>query len=128
MLISVTQIPPQECSPNWRGHWAEKYQPARVYHDAVYYSCVDTRNRGEKEGMKFPLRRAKLDLTVVFRGVRRRDRDNILARFKSGLDAVKDAGLIEDDDSEHLEIGKVEIRADPGLAPLTIISLTEMGG
>ena len=127
-MISVTQIPPQECSPNWRGHWAEKYQPARVYHDAVYYSCVDTRNRGEKEGKSFPMLHAKLDLTLVFSESRRRDKDNMLARFTPGLNAIKDAGLILDDDSEHLEIGEIEIRVNPEMAPMTIIRLTELGG
>ena len=50
-----------------------------------------------------------------------------MARFKPGLDAVVDAGLILDDDAEHLQIsGTVDILVDPARAPLTIIELEEV--
>jgi len=73
--------------------------------------------------MSFPFIKARLNLTFVFAEQRRRDRDNCLASFKTGLDAIVDAGLLLDDDAEHLEIGKVDILVDPERAPLTIIEL-----
>jgi len=97
-----------------------------VYHDAVFYCCVDARNRAYRKRLSFPLAKAKLNLTVVFAELRLRDVDNLLARFKPGLDAVVDAGLVLDDDVEHLEIGDVEVAVDPERAPLTIIELTEI--
>ena len=57
---------------------------------------------------------------------RRRDRDNLLASFKPGLDGIVDSALILDDDAEHLEIGKVDILVDPERAPLTIIELDKV--
>ncbi|GAI50850.1 unnamed protein product, partial [marine sediment metagenome] len=87
------------------------------------YCCADARNRGYRKGLSFPFIKAKLNLTVVFAELRLRDEDNLLARFKPGLDAVVDAGLILDDDVEHLEIGQVEVVVDPERAPLTIIEL-----
>lgn len=126
MRIEVTQLPPVSSSPNWRGNWGEKYKDSRVYHAAVYYCCVDIRNRGYLEGMSFPFIKARLNLTFVFAEQRRRDRDNCLASFKPGLDAIVDAALILDDDAEHLEIGKVDILVDPERAPLTIIELDEI--
>ncbi|GAI72999.1 unnamed protein product, partial [marine sediment metagenome] len=98
----------------------------KVYHDAAFYCCVDARNRGYREGLSFPFVKAKLNLTVVFAEMRLRDEDNLLARFKPGLDAVVDAGLILDDDVEHLEIGRVGAVVDPERAPLTIIELDEI--
>ncbi|GAI88273.1 unnamed protein product, partial [marine sediment metagenome] len=124
--IEVTQLPPVSSSPNWRGHWGGKYKDSKVYHDAVFYCCVDARNRGYREGMSFPFIKAQLNLTFVFAEQRRRDRDNCLASFKPGLDAIVDAGLLSDDDAEHLEIGNVDIHVDPGRAPLTIIELEQM--
>ena len=121
--IEVPFLPPVEYSPNWRGHWAAKNKAGKVYHDAVFYCCVDARNRGYREGLSFPFVKAKLNLTVVFAELRLRDQDNLLARFKPGLDAVVDSALILDDDVEHLEIGKVEVVVDPERAPLTIIEL-----
>ncbi|MBA7465061.1 hypothetical protein ES707_00222 [subsurface metagenome] len=124
MRIEVPFLPPVEYSPNWRGHWSEKNKAGKVYHDAVYYCCVDARNREYRRD--FPLAKAKLNLTVVFAEIRLRDLDNLLARFKPGLDAVVDSGLVLDDDVEHLEIGQVEVVVDPERAPLTIIELDEI--
>ena len=126
MRIEVSQLPPAASSPNWRGHWGTRYREAGVYHNAVFYCCVDARNKGYLEGMSFPFIKARLNLTFVFAEQRRRDRDNCLARFKPGLDAIVDAGLLLDDDAEHLEIGKVDILVDPGRAPVTVIDLEEV--
>ena len=125
--IEVTQLPPVSSSPNWRGHWAERYQAAMAYRDAVYYSCVDARNRAIASGT-LAFVRAKLSLTFVFPERRRRDRDNLLSRFKPGLDGIVASGLVVDDDAEHLEISNVDIVVDPKRAPLTIIEIREMGG
>ena len=128
MRIEVTQLPPVSSSPNWRGHWGEKYTSAKVYHNAVFYCCVGARNKASLRGMEFPFIKARLNLTFIFLEQRRRDRDNLIARFKPGLDAIVDAGLLLDDDAEHLEIGKVDILVDPERAPLTIIELEELKG
>ncbi|MBA7657418.1 hypothetical protein ES703_65355 [subsurface metagenome] len=124
--IEVPFLPPVECSPNWRGRWPARYKAGRLYHSAAFYCCVDARNRGYREGLSFPLVKAKLKLTVVFAEPRLRDEDNLIARFKPGLDAVVDSGLLLADDVEHLEIGEVEIVVDPDRAPLTIIELEEI--
>jgi len=127
MRIEVSQLPPVSSSPNWRGFWPERHKGAKIYHDAVFYCCVDARNRGLLVDMSLPLfTKARLDLTFVFPEQRRRDRDNCLASFKPGLDAIVNSGLILDDDAEHLEIGKVDILVDPKRAPLTIIDLDEI--
>lgn len=126
MRIEVSQLPPISSSPNWRGHWAERYQAARVYHNAVFYCCVDARNRAYLEGWPLlPFVKARLDLVFVFADTRRRDEDNQRARFKPGQDAIVDSGLVVDDDVEHLKIGKIDIVVDPDRAPLTIIDLEE---
>jgi len=126
MRIEVPFLPLVEYSPNWRGRWSDKYKAGKVYHDAVFYCCVDARNRGYREGLSFPLAKAKLNLTVVFAEPRLRDEDNLITRLKPGLDAVVDSGLILDDDVEHLEIGEVGVVVDPERAPLTVIELAEI--
>jgi Holliday junction resolvase RusA-like endonuclease len=62
-------------------------------------------------------------LTFIFQEIRRRDRDNLLASFKPGVDAIVDAGLVLDDDSEHLQIGIVEPIVNRDRAPLVIIDI-----
>lgn len=128
MRIEVSQLPPTECSPNWRGFWAERYKAARTYRAAVFYECVDARIEPTLRGISFPFVKATLKLTLVFAEQRRRDRDNLLAMFKPGLDAIVAAGLVLDDDAEHLQISGVDILVDPDRAPLTIIELEEVKG
>ncbi|MBA7677606.1 hypothetical protein ES703_85866 [subsurface metagenome] len=123
--IEVPFLPPVEYSPNSRCYWAGKHKAGKVYHDAVYYCCVDARNRGYREGISFPFVKAKLDLTFIFPQQRRRDRDNLLARFKPGLDGIVDAELLLDDDAEHLVIGKVDPLVDSERSPLTVIEIEE---
>jgi len=123
MRIEVPQLPPVEYSGNSRAHWAKQYQAGRVYQAAVFYCCVDARNRALMEGTNYLFIKPRLNLTFIFPSARRRDEDNLRARFKPGLDAIVDAGLLLDDDVEHVQLGKVDILVDPGRAPLTIIEL-----
>ena len=128
MRIEISQLPPASSNPNWTGHWTERYQEARVYHDAVFYSCVDARNRAYLEGMSFPFVKATLKLTLVFAEQRRRDMNNFLASFKPGLDAIVDAGLCIDDSAEFLQISGVDILVDSDRAPLTVIEIKALAG
>lgn len=121
--IEISQLPPASSSPNYRGHWGPRYRASEIYHHAVFYCCVDARNKGYLQGMSFPFIKARVDLTFIFPNYRRRDRDNCLSRAKPGIDALVDAGLLLDDDSEHLEIGRVDILVDPQRAPLTIMEI-----
>ena len=126
MRIEVNQLPPAECSPNARIHWAKRYRAAEVYRGSVFYECVSARNIGLLEGRSFPIARAQVHLTFVFGCRRRRDEDNLLARFKPGLDGIVQSGLIMDDDVNHLEISGLDILTDLERAPLTIIDIEEI--
>ncbi len=123
MRIEVTQLPPVSSSPNWRGHWSEKYKDGQTYRDAVYYSCVNVRNKLMALGDWQPFQRVRINLIFVYPVHRRRDRDNLIAMFKPGLDAIIAAGLVADDDVEHVEIGEVNVDVSRTRAPLTIIEL-----
>jgi hypothetical protein len=123
MRIEVPLLPGEELSPNARAHWSDRHQAAVVFFNAVYYSCVDAINRSGQVRRPYP--KARLNLTFVFSQERKRDRDNLISMFKPGLDAIVQAGLLEDDDSRHLEIGEVKVEVDKERAPLTIIELQE---
>lgn len=124
MRVEVSQLPPVEYSPNWRGHWSQRYQAGILYGNAVFYSAVDARNRRETK-VWHPFKRARLNLTFVFPYRRRLDEDNLRARFKPGQDALVRAGLIEDDAMENIALGEIEVEVDRARAPLTIIELEE---
>lgn len=127
LVIHVSQLPPASSSPNARVHWTVRKRDADTYAEAVYYECVQLRNNIETNGHErfAPLYRARVDLTFIFREKRRRDPDNLVARFKPGLDAVVRAGLLFDDRADLITIGKPKIEVDPARAPETVIVLTE---
>lgn len=129
MRIEVDQVPPVECSPNWRGHWAQQYRAARAYRDAVYYESVNVKNtlKAPWATPAYPFRRARLDLTFIFRRRQDRDEDNLRASFKPGQDGLVLARLIADDTPEYLELGNIEIIVDRRQSPMTIIDLEEEG-
>jgi Holliday junction resolvase RusA-like endonuclease len=127
LRIEVHQLPPASSSPNAPGsvHWTERRRNAQTYARAVYFECVQVRNSLMRGGDFRPFKRPVLQLTFVFPMRRRRDLDNLLACFKSGLDSIVRAGLIKDDSTDDLVIRRLKILVDPARAPLTIIELWE---
>lgn len=131
MRIEVPLLPGEELSPNARVHWTGRHQAAKTYGQAVFYCCVDERNRLHRLPWRPgfpPFRRPRLDLTFVFSEYRERDEDNLRAQFKPGQDAIVHAGLIEGDSPKHIVLGKISIEVDKDRAPLTIIRLEETEG
>ena len=127
MRIEVPMLPPIEYSPNWRGHWAQRYKAGKVYQMAVFALCVDYRNRQMSASAAWcPFEQSILNLTFVFRDRRKeRDEDNLRARFKPGQDALVQAELIKSDTQRHLVMGTITIEVDRKRAPSTIIELED---
>jgi hypothetical protein len=126
--IEVNQLPPESSSPNARVHWTTRYKDnrgSRGYAGAVYYECVQVRNTLAAGGDFKPFKRPILQLTFVFPSWRKRDEDNLRARFKVGQDMLVTAGLIEQDDMEHLIVNRPKVVVDPQRAPMTIIEIEE---
>ena len=129
MKIEVPQLPPTSWSPNARVHWAVRHREGKAYQQAVFYSCIDVKNKLHRvlwqPGFP-PFTKARLNLTFVFATERKRDEDNLRSQFKPGQDALVRAGLIEDDNPTHLVMGTVSIVVDKDRAPMTIIELQEV--
>ena len=99
-LLIVLPLPPRCLSPNkppasfggrMRKAAAAKKQ-RRLARQAVEAEDVDSG----------PWLRSTIRSSFFFRTKRKRDDINFLAMLKSAYDGIVDAGLIEDDDSEHL--------------------------
>ncbi len=125
MRIEINMLPPITSSPNDRGHWAERYKASREYSAAVFYMCIDMRNRLMEKGEFKCIMVARLNVTLIFPELRVRDDDNLWTRFKPGRDALVRAGIIEADDIEHLHIGSMKVLINRDLAPKTIIELID---
>lgn len=84
----VLPWPPSELSPNARGHWTKRLKPKQTYFDNCYILACS----------KLPtLPEGKIPLSITFYPPRNiGDIDNFLASFKSGLDGVCAAWMIND--------------------------------
>jgi Holliday junction resolvase RusA-like endonuclease len=120
LQIKVPALPPQACSPNFRGHWSQKYKAAQEFKKLVYLCALEVKPKDWVAPDKVVLR-----LTFVTGDQRRRDADNLMAAAKPALDALTSAEIIKDDDSKHLTIGEVEIKSDKDSLPKTLIEIGE---
>lgn len=126
MRIEIRQLPPVEYSPNWRGHWSQRQGAGKLYQQAIFYECVNYRNKAMKKlNGWYPFEKAILNLTFIFKDRRERDENNLRARFKPGQDALVQAGFIKGDSPQYLVMGGITIEVDPLRAPLTVIDLEE---
>jgi Holliday junction resolvase RusA-like endonuclease len=119
--IEVQQLPPAECSPNSRVHWSVRKIAADTFEAEVGVLATQIRN---KDPRLFPYEKATVSLKLVVVDRRRRDLDNFWARFKSGMDALVRAGILADDDMEHLQHGEITVVVNATIAPMTIITIT----
>ncbi len=95
--------PPKSLSPNAREHWGTLATDKATYKNAVY---TIARNKRQLTSSTFPLKApVTVVLTFVLPDKRRRDWDNALASFKTGLDGIVEAGLLRDDSMEEIRIG-----------------------
>lgn len=83
--------PPPLLSPNARAHWAVVYRIKAKYRDACWATV---------KAQKVPELNAddmyRLTLRFVPPDRRSYDRDNLIARMKSGIDGIADALLLDD--------------------------------
>lgn len=115
--VTLNIHPPEECSPNWRGHWAVKSRASRAAREAVKLSAH------QADGG--PYHKAHIHYHVICAAERPRDIDNWLARCKPMTDGLRDAGIIGADDHKHLSLS-MTFEVNKNRAPSTVITVTEM--
>lgn len=93
MLTIALPWPPKELSPNARKHWRGLAKAKKAYRDACR---VETLLQCRPGYLRLP-ERIHLTMDFVPPDRRKRDRDNLVAAMKSGLDGVADALGINDE-------------------------------
>lgn len=113
--IEIPYLPQRELSPNWRGHWAEKYKAAQQLKQDAYVAA------------KFSLIPVFKKATITFKFIvpdrRRRDPDNFLASMKPAVDGLVAAGIFPDDSSEVVSFAPVVFKLSRRGKPKTIIEI-----
>jgi hypothetical protein len=114
LRIELPGLPPKECSPNWRGHWAAKADEVKLYRHDTGWNAVFAKEAHYRLNQEWWLapEHATMHVTFVVPDNRRRDKTNMAAAFKPALDGLVDAGIIKDDshqcldDQYHIEVRK----------------------
>lgn len=83
--------PGPDLSPNARGHWSKLAKAKKKYRHECSWQAFE-----QKRGQYLPNGPLRLEVTFYRPTRRSYDRDNLLARMKSGLDGVCDALKIDD--------------------------------
>lgn len=96
--------PPKELSPNGRKHWRGLAKFKAAYRDTCR---IETLLQCRPDYLQLP-ERIHLSMDFVPPDRRRRDRDNLVAAMKSGLDGVADALGINDERFAVLTVRTVE--------------------
>ena len=112
MLVELP-YPSPKLSPNARGHWSKSAGAKKAYRRECAYEC---HNQGVAKMA------GKVHAIITFHppDKRRRDLDNMLASFKSGIDGIVDAIGVDDSEwtitiskGEPVIGGKVVVEIEP---------------
>jgi crossover junction endodeoxyribonuclease RusA len=91
MLEFQLPWPPSSLSPNARPHWSKLYKAKREYRHACWGTALS-----QPQQELVPEGPLHIELHFVPPNRREHDRDNLVARMKSGLDGLADALKIND--------------------------------
>ena len=95
MIEVVLGWPPTDLSPNARKHWAIVARAKKQYRKDCYSVAKEQLKKYKKETENIP-ERLVLEMTFIPPDRRSYDRDNLVARMKSGIDGLADALKIND--------------------------------
>lgn len=101
----VLPFPPKALEPNYRPrHWSEKSRAVKAYRRACWVIGLEARL--DEKAAVFPLPPPVVaEITFIVKNLRR-DADNCLASFKSGIDGLVDAKILVGDDSRRFDPGR----------------------
>ena len=96
MRIELGHLPDRDLSPNKRLHYMRVYTAKHNAKDEVMALVL------QQGRPAVPYQRAHITITWVAKDRRRRDPDNLFASMKAYIDGIVHAGVLEDDDADHV--------------------------
>lgn len=120
-VLVIPLLPGKALNPNWRGHWVERHRDTQELKGAARMIAAT-----EFVGHGISFKRAAVTVEFVIRDRRGyKDPDNALACLKPAIDGCVAAGLIPDDDAEHIDYRlPLLFTVDKARAPMTILTFT----
>lgn len=118
----VLPWPPSGLSPNRRQHWAALARAKRSYRQVCVAAVLEQRVDRPPAGVRF-----HLELRFVPPDARSYDRDNLVARMKSGLDGAASALGINDSAFARVTAEVGPVRRGVGGVDVTLIEIAPVG-
>ena len=119
--------PSPKLSPNARGHWSKSAGAKKAYRSECWIECL-AQGADKMQG------RVHAIITFHPPDKRRRDLDNMLSSFKSGIDGIVDAIGVDDSDwtitiskGEPVIGGKVVVEIKPILENMRVAEIPLKG-
>jgi Holliday junction resolvase RusA-like endonuclease len=122
LVIELNHLPLYALSLNSRVHWSKRYSLSKKAGSEVA-NLVKSELSGWTCG-EDPMDRARISLQFHTKGTRKHDYDNLLSACKAYFDGLVQAGVLVDDDVDHLEIGSMILYRDGRES--TIIKVEEL--
>ena len=118
--LVIPRKPPPTGNRLSRLHWTKKREIKKLWQDEVAIAAI--------LAGKPRLQRAKVQIVLYYRVIRRRDSDNLMGGAgKFLLDGLRYAGVIPDDDQLTIEVCEPKVVIDRE-RPRVEIELTELEG
>lgn len=98
-------------------HWSGRAKHHRQWRQDAYFHAVSARNQ---HGGRWPWERVRVTYEFGVPTRARRDPDNLVASGKPILDGIRDAGVIPDDSTGHVELGPPVVTHTPGRSSVRV--------
>ena len=114
MRIELGHLPLPELNPNRKMHHMKKHHYIQLAKEEAMILAIKAGRPME------PFKKAHITVLFIAKGRKRRDLDNLFASLKAYLDGIVHAGVLEDDDADHVSY---TIQFDRGEEDNTIIDI-----
>lgn len=122
LILVIDHLPSKFLSPNARVHWSKKHSESSAARSEAGWLAKD-----KWRDHTAPMLYAIIDYEFTIPVSRRRDQDNLIAACKPWQDGLVDAGVLVQDDTEHLKLGSVSIVKGPrGSTKITVIEVANI--
>ena len=114
MRIELGHLPLPELNPNRKLHHMAKHHYIQQAQEEAMILAINA-------GIPLkPFKKAHISVTFIAKDKRKRDLDNLFASIKATIDGIVYAGVLEDDDADHVSY---TIQFERGEADNTIIEI-----
>lgn len=120
MIKIILNWPPSFLSPNHRNHWTKTAKAKKLYRNECFFVTLSQISENRIDAIKFAQTCTHMDFCFCAPNMRKYDKDNLLARMKSGIDGMCDALKINDNAFTSISVHEGPIKRNSGIVQITL--------